>query len=134
MKEVKVDYSVVEALTLSEIVEEYQQADIVTLVSTNEGFGMPIVEAQWMERVVITSSVSSMPEVAGNGALFVNPFDVADIRAGLLRLMEDAELRSSLIEQGRINRARFEAEKVSAQYAELYRRVFEESQTFQTTS
>ena len=57
--------------------------DILSFVSTYEGFGMPIVEANAIGRVVVTSNVLSMPEVAGNAAHLVDPFDVNSIREGI---------------------------------------------------
>jgi glycosyltransferase involved in cell wall biosynthesis len=101
----------------------YCEADLVSFASTYEGFGMPIIEAQWVERPVVTSNCSSMPEVAGEGACLVDPFDVTSIRAGIQRVISDAPYRAHLIEQGRRNRERFSLEKVARQYLSLYERV-----------
>jgi glycosyltransferase involved in cell wall biosynthesis len=101
----------------------YREADLLCYASTYEGFGMPIIEAEWVERPVITSNCSSMPEVAGAGACLVDPFDVASIRAGLLRVMSDASYRNRLIEAGRKNRERYSLREVASQYLALYRRV-----------
>jgi glycosyltransferase involved in cell wall biosynthesis len=101
----------------------YCDADLVSFASTYEGFGMPIIEAQWVERPVVTSNCSSMPEVAGEGACLVDPFDVNSIRAGLQRVISDPSYRAQLIEQGRKNRERFSLEKVARQYLSLYERV-----------
>jgi glycosyltransferase involved in cell wall biosynthesis len=64
-----------------------------------------------------------MPEVAGSGACLVDPFDVESIRTGLLKVMNDATYRASLIDEGRKNRARYSLREVAAQYLALYRRV-----------
>ena len=72
----QIEYTVYQRLTDAELVERYQQSDIISFVSTHEGFGMPIIEAQCVERVCVTSNCSSMPEVAGQGACLVDPFDV----------------------------------------------------------
>ena len=108
-------------LSDQELLERYQQADIVAFVSTEEGFGMPIVEAQWVERVCVTSNCSSMPEVAGDGACLVDPFDVQSIRAGFQRVISDAEYREQLIASGRVNRLRFDAARIAEQFLEVYR-------------
>lgn len=123
-----VKYVSCERLTDKELVEKYRDADIVSFVSTHEGFGMPIVEAQWIERVCITSNCSSMPEVAGQGACLVDPFDVESIRSGFQRVISDSDFRESLIEAGRKNRERFDSHQIADEYLQLYRLVHEESQ------
>lgn len=114
-------------LTDEEIVERYRQADIVSFVSTHEGFGMPIVEAQSVERVCVTSNCSSMPEVAGQGACLVDPHDVASIREGILKVINDSDYRNSLVDHGRTNKARFDAEKIAADFLEVYRSMLPEA-------
>lgn len=99
----------------------YIRADIVSLVSTLEGFGLPILEAQMIGRPVITSNQSSMPEVAGQGACLVNPQDPLAIRRGLERIIQDEDYRETLIEKGRQNTKRFAPARISRAYAELYR-------------
>lgn len=106
-----------------ELVEQYVNSDVVMFASTYEGFGLPIVEAQAVGRPVLTSNVWSMPEVAGDGACIVDPFDVSSIRAGLRRIIEDHDYRRDLVEAGYANVARFHVQAVASRYAELYRRV-----------
>lgn len=72
-----------------------------------EGFGIPIVEAYNAETAVITSNVTSMPEVAGDAALLVDPNSVEQIADGMATLASDSVLRSSLIEKGRVQRQKF---------------------------
>lgn len=120
-----VDFESLSNLTEAEIVSQYQRCDLVTLVSTYEGFGMPIVEAQFVERPVVTSNCSSMPEVAGNGACLVDPFSVDSIREGIEKVILDADYRDSLIERGRINRERFCEETIAQQYIAVYQSVLD---------
>ena len=108
-------------LSRGEVVALYQSCDLVCFVSTYEGFGLPIVEAQAVGRPVLTSDISPMREVAGEGALKVDPFDVAAIRSGLTRLIADAELRSNLVQEGFRNVEGYSAKSVALQYEELYR-------------
>jgi glycosyltransferase involved in cell wall biosynthesis len=114
-------YEAHQSLTFDELLKKYHLADIVSLCSTHEGFGMPIIEAQTIGRVVLTSNYSSMPEVAGDGALFVDPFSVQSIREGFERLINDEQLRQQLIVAGFENVKRFDTQKVADQYLQLYR-------------
>ncbi len=72
--------------------------------SLHEGFGLPVVEAMACGCPVITSSCSSMPEVAGDAALFVDPMDEVSIAQAMINIASDAGLRKKLIEKG-LNRA-----------------------------
>jgi glycosyltransferase involved in cell wall biosynthesis len=111
-------------LSEAELVRQYQECDLVSFASTFEGFGMPIVEAQRVGRPVVTSRCSSMPEVAGAAACFVDPLDVASIRAGIRSVIENREYRESLIVAGYENAKRFDANTIALQYLSMYRRVF----------
>lgn len=119
----KIDYRNSTGLDDQQIIDAYIDCDMATLVSTCEGFGMPIVEAQAVLRPVVTSDCSSMPEVAGEGACFVDPLDVLSIRRGILRVIEDDNFRSQIISAGRVNRLRFRAETIAKQFDELYREI-----------
>jgi glycosyltransferase involved in cell wall biosynthesis len=110
-------------LTREEICQQYVDCDIVSFVSLAEGFGMPIIEAQASGRPLITSNVSPMCEVAGNGACLVDPLDVKQIRDGILRIIADSDYRDQLVEYGLLNTLRFSPVTISAQYLELYRRI-----------
>ena len=98
---------------------------MISFCSLLEGFGLPILEAQATGRPVITSNLSSMPEVAGNGALLVDPYDVNAIRKGILRIIQDGALRENLIVKGLENVKRFSPQKVADAYVELYRLIAE---------
>lgn len=85
----------------------------LTYVSYFEGFGIPIVEAFYTETPVITSNVTSMPEVAGDAALLVDPFSPEDIAKGLSKMATDAEFRASLIEKGNKRKREFHWQKTA---------------------
>ncbi len=70
-------------------------------VSYFEGFGIPIIEGFKAETAVITSNVTSMPEVAGDAALLVDPFNFREIAKAMQRVEEDKNYRSELIEKGK---------------------------------
>jgi len=82
-------------------------ADVFLFPSLYEGFGLPILEAQAFGAPVVASFVSSMPEVAGDGALFVNPRNPKQIAEAVFRIIDEPALRDRLIESGRKNIGRF---------------------------
>jgi glycosyltransferase involved in cell wall biosynthesis len=86
-------------------------ASAYALPSLYEGFGMPILEAQAAGVPVITSSTSSCPEVAGDGALLVDPLDTPAIAQAIRRVLDDEPLRRALIEKGFANAAKFSWER-----------------------
>lgn len=91
--------------------------------SLYEGFGLPVLEAMAAGAPVITSNVSSLPEVAGEAALLVDPHDVAALSAAMARLADDPALAERLRAAGRLQAARFSwrraAEETLGVYAEL---------------
>lgn len=116
-----IDYSNTWDLSESEIICKYQKCDIVALVSTYEGFGMPILEANAVGRAVVTSNVLSMPEVAGNAACIVDPYNINSIRSGILRVINDKGYRDSLIHNGRDNLLRYDPSIIVDKYLNLYK-------------
>lgn len=101
----------------------YREADIVVFASEYEGFGLPILEAQAVGRPLVTSDRSPMREVAGGGALLVDPTSVEAIRAAVLRIVGDAELRARLVAAGLANVARYAPTIIARRYLALYERV-----------
>lgn len=88
----------------------YSGAIALLFPSLFEGFGLPILEAQACGCPVITSNISSMPEVAGKGAVYVNPYSVDDIVDGM-RKIEDGGWRMEIVKKGFENIKRFSWEK-----------------------
>lgn len=125
LQDKKIDFENYYNCTDAEIKALYERSDIVSLISLYEGFGLPIIEAQAVGRVVITSNCSSMPEVSGEGALLVDPLSVDSIRKGFIRLFRDENLRNELIAKGQQNILRFTPQKIAAQYTALYKQIAE---------
>ena len=119
----QIDYSAKSDLADEEIVEEYKNCDMVCFCSIFEGFGLPVVEAQAIGRIVITSNINPMAEVAGNGALYVNPQDANEIKAGVLSMIQDDNLRNKIIQNGYKNVERFNFTSIAQKYIELYQEV-----------
>ena len=91
----------------------YHNALFFAYPSLFEGFGLPILEAQSYGVPVLSSTHSSLPEVAGDAALLVDPTDEQAIADAMLRLSRDAALRQRLIEAGYANVRRFSWEKAA---------------------
>ena len=96
-----------------ELVNLLGSAFALTFVPTFEGFGLPIVEAFQSDVPVICSSTTSMPEVAGNAALMVDPFSVEDIAEKMTQLWNNQFLRKELIEKGRLQKNLFTWKRTS---------------------
>jgi glycosyltransferase involved in cell wall biosynthesis len=88
-------------------------ATAMTYVSYFEGFGIPILEAYYCETPVITSNVTSMPEVAGDAAILVDPFSVKSICEGMMKIASNPSLAESLNEKARIRRQAFSWQKTA---------------------
>ncbi len=85
----------------------------MTYVPYFEGFGIPILEAMNCDTPVITSNITSMPEVAKDAALLVDPFSVSSIADAMIKIYEDKNLRNSLIEKGRKRKGDFSWDKTA---------------------
>lgn len=89
------------------------EAFALVFVPYYEGFGIPILEAMYCDVPVITSNVTSMPEVAGDAALLVDPLSVDSIKNAMLKIFNDETLRNQLIANGRIQREKFSWDKTA---------------------
>lgn len=85
----------------------YAAADLFVFPTLYEGFGIPVLEAQACGTPVLTSGCSSLPEVGGEAAVYVDPYAVQDIAAGIVRILTDTELSGDLIQKGFANAKRF---------------------------
>lgn len=88
--------------------------------SLYEGFGLPILEAMQCGAPVITSNVTSLPEIAGDAALLINPKDNEDFQNAGLKLYKDSNLRKSLSEKSKSRAAQFTWEKCVKETIAVY--------------
>lgn len=124
-----VSMSSANTLSDKEVLDEYTNCDVVVFASIEEGFGLPILEAQAIGRPVVTSNLSSMPEVAGAAAELVDPHSVSSIRRGVMRVLEDQPHRDRLVQLGFLNVQRFSPESIARMYADIYRELAGERPT-----
>jgi len=99
----------------------YQRARVFAFPSLYEGFGIPLLEAMAAGTPILTSNVASLPEVAGDAALCVDPRSVDALRSGLERLLEDEPLRARLTQAGRQRERDFDWNRTAQQTLETYR-------------
>lgn len=92
----------------------YKGSIALVFPSLYEGFGLPILEAQKLGIPVIASNSSSLPEVAGDGALFFNPYDAKDIYLSLEKFIDSSFNREDIISKGYKNIARFSWDKTAS--------------------
>lgn len=100
--------------------ELYRGATAFVFASLLEGFGLPILEAMASGCPVITSNISSMPEVAGGAALLVDPLNVAELANAMERIASDAPLARELVVGGRARAAQFRWRDCAARVANVY--------------
>jgi glycosyltransferase involved in cell wall biosynthesis len=110
-------------LTDSELMSLYEEADIFVYPSLYEGFGLPVLEAMACGCPVITSNVSSLPEVVGEAALLVDPYDVEALAQAMLTVLEDDELKKEMSKKGIAQAQKFSWEKAGAELLAVCREV-----------
>jgi len=123
LEEYKIDFENYSNLSYAEIIEHYKNCDIVTFVSTYEGFGVPILEANAIGRPIITSNISPMSEVANGSAFLVNPYKINEIKNAIIKLIDSEIDRKKLVEKGLENAKKYSAQNIAKQYAELYKKM-----------
>jgi glycosyltransferase involved in cell wall biosynthesis len=103
----------------------YRLARAFAFPSLYEGFGLPPLEAMACGTPVVTSNVSSLPEIAGDAAILVDPYDPASIAAGITRAVSDEPLRRQLIERGLARARAFSWRQSVASIHRIYMEVLE---------
>lgn len=122
LNESGIKYSNAYNITNEELLNEYKQCDIVNFISTYEGFGMPIIEAQAIGRIVVTSNLSPMKEIANGAAILVDPFNPISIYNGY---KEAIKFDISIIKNGIKNVEKYNVKNIAAQYLNLYKLILQ---------
>jgi glycosyltransferase involved in cell wall biosynthesis len=112
-----------ENLPNEELVALYNAAALLVLPSFYEGFGLPVLEAMACGTPVVCSERGSLPEIAGDAALLVNPDDLNGLASAMERALDDELLRAQLRSRGFANVARFSWEKTARETLDIYRRM-----------
>ena len=103
-----------------ELVALYQMAVCLVFPSLYEGFGLPVLEAMMAGCPVITSTTSSLPEVAGDAGLLVNPLNADELLTAMRQVLQDEELRAHMVREGRIRASNFSWEETARMTREVY--------------
>ena len=106
-----------------ELVLLYNMAQVVVYPSLYEGFGLPVLEAMACGAPVITSNVSSIPEVAGDAAILIDPTDTAALVQAMMRLADDEVLRRELIARGELQVSKFSWRRAAQETLAIYEEV-----------
>jgi glycosyltransferase involved in cell wall biosynthesis len=100
-------------LDQTELEQIMASAFALAFVSYFEGFGIPLIEAMQCEVPILCSNTSCMPEIAGDAALYFDPFDVNDISAKMLELFQSKHLAQELIAKGNLRKLNFSWDKTA---------------------
>lgn len=120
MIDYKISYAVYRNISNEEVIQLYSDVDIIYFASFSEGFGLPILEGQAAAKVVITSDMSPMKEVADGGAILVNPHNAASIRLALENVIQNQELRNTTITKGFDNLKKYDLDHIVSLYIQLF--------------
>ena len=121
----KVKYENLIDLDLQELILEYNKAYLVTFVSTSEGFGLPIIEAQATGTPVITSNIEPMNKISGGGALLVNPTNTMEIRKTFQEALSDSTRTNEALIYAEKNVSLYSTHEISSSYWKAYNLIIE---------
>jgi len=112
-----------EYVSMPMLVTLIRGARAVLFPSLYEGFGLPVLEAMVLGTPVVTSRTSSLPEIAGEAALYVDPYDVNDIAEAIKTITADDDLRSELSRRGKVQAELFSVARYKERVAALYEKL-----------
>ncbi|MCU0552209.1 MAG: glycosyltransferase family 4 protein, partial [Leptolyngbya sp. Prado105] len=106
-----------------QVMQFYRNAEVFVYPSHYEGFGMPVLEAMTLGAPVVTTNISSLPEIAGEAALFVEPNAIEDLAETILNVIHDRTLRENLIQKGKEQAKLYSWEKTAEETLKAYRSI-----------
>jgi glycosyltransferase involved in cell wall biosynthesis len=112
-----------EYVGLSDLIALIRGARAVIFPSLYEGFGLPVLEAMQLGTPVVTARTSSLPEIGGDAALYVDPYDVDDMAHAITTIAADDGLRAELARRGRVQAELFSVARYRERVAALYERL-----------
>jgi len=115
-----INYSSDFSISPEQLASEYSNADIILFPSTYEGFGLPVIEGFQAGKPVITSNISPMKEVAGDGALLADPTSIASIRNHVIKLLDDQTLKIQLVAAGKEKVKQYQPGFIAEAYQQLW--------------
>ena len=116
----RIQYSSDFSISPEQLAAEYTNANLILFPSTYEGFGLPVIEGFQAGRPVITSNISPMKEVAGDGALLADPSSIASIRNNVIRLLADQQLQKQLVAAGKEKVKQYQPGFIAERYQQLW--------------
>lgn len=102
----------------------YNAADLFVYPSLYEGFGLPTLEAMCCGTPTITSNVSSIPEIVGEGAMLINPFDTAELAKSMEQVLENSNIKAELISRGFERAASFSWKRAARETLTVYENAY----------
>jgi len=121
----------------SDIQAVYERSNLVIFPSLFEGFGIPLVEAMICNRPIVCSDRTSIPEVVGDAAEFINPENADDIAEKILLVLDNPEIQKDLVEKGKIQSKKFSWKITSDKTLNVFKEILmkrEETQSFPLVS
>ena len=100
-----------------------RQVDVFVYPSLYEGFGLPVLEAMACGCPVVTSNTSSLPEVTGNAALLVDPYDVDELARAIVAVLNDHTLKQDMSAKGIRQAQQFSWDKAAQEYLKIFRKL-----------
>lgn len=107
----------------AQVMQFYQNAEVFVYPSHYEGFGMPVLEAMTLGAPVVTTNVSSLPEIVGGAAILVEPNEIQELGEAILKVICDRQLRKNLIQKGKEQAKLYSWENTVQETLKAYRSI-----------